>query len=90
MFVVNPWINYETNYRVFSNTLTTSAGKEFKSVGVKMGADYEVTQRRWVASVQKNISEKVAAKVSSYQSEKEMAFTHNTNRVFEVVFSQGW
>lgn len=88
--VENPWFDYETRYKVFENNLATSASKNFKTIGFKASADYSVTDKNWATNFDQKITEEVTARVSSVQSNSEMAFSSDSDRVLQLLYSKGW
>lgn len=87
---INPWLEQETQYKIFQNTLSTSIGKDFKTIGIKTNAQYQMTEKRWVASVDKQITEAIKANISSAQADKNMAFSSNSDKTFQFIYSRGW
>jgi len=90
VIVENPWLEYETKYKVFNNNLSTSAGKSFKTIGFRASADYQVTDKNWAANFDQKLTEKWSTRLTSAQTNKEMAFSSESNRIIQLLFSQGW
>lgn len=90
VIVENPWLEYETKYKVFNNDLSSSAGKSFKTIGFRASADYQVTQKNWATNFDQKITETLSARVTSNQSSKNMAFSSESDRIVQLLYSQGW
>jgi hypothetical protein len=83
--VDNPWVEYRTNINR-KGEITMNAAREIKFIGVKTNVDYNVKQGSWVATFDKPINDKLLARVSSSQSDKQMAFEEQTNRTLQFIF----
>ena len=90
VIVENPWIDYETRYKVFGNGLYTSASKNFKTIGFKTGADIAVKDKNWTAFFDQKITEEVSARVTSSQASNQMMFDSASDSVFQLMYSKGW
>ncbi len=90
VIVENPYFDYETRYKVFTNNLYSSASKNFKTIGFRTGADVAVTEKNWTAFFDQKITEEVSARVTSSQSPNQVMFSSDSDSVFQLMYSKGW
>lgn len=86
LIVDNPWIDYSTEMDM-EGQVTMKMGKTFKELGVDCKVDYDVDEGHYVAHVDKKITETISGRVSSYQSDKDVAFSEESNRIFQLMYN---
>lgn len=86
VIVNNPYVKHETTVRV-NGKVKMNFKRELKDLGMEANIDYRVKDGEWTAYVDKGITKNVIARVSSEQNDKTMAFTKNTNRTVELMYS---
>ncbi len=88
-FVVvdNPYVDYKTELTA-KGDINMKLEKRFDKVGVSTHMDYDIKNGTWLTYVDKKVIKAVTARVSSSQSEKEMAFTENANKTVQLFFSK--
>lgn len=84
--VDNPWVEYNTNINS-QGEINMHAGREIKFIGVKTNVDYNVKQGHWITSIDKPLNENLTARLSSAQSDRQMAFGEETDRTLQFIYS---
>lgn len=84
--LVNPYIDSECNVKV-SGGMDCKVEKDFKDAGVKTKAEYVISEGRWIASVDKKISDHWSSRVSSHQSDDTMAFDDEADKRVELFYN---
>jgi hypothetical protein len=86
MTIENPYIDHETEVRA-SGSVNMKTEKNLKSIGLLAGVDYAVTEKTWTARFDKKITERISARISSIQTDKTMAFSADSDRIVQVMYS---
>jgi hypothetical protein len=86
MAIENPYLDHETEVKT-SGSVNMKTEKNLKSIGLLAGVDYAVTEKTWTARFDKTITERISARVSSSQTDKSMAFSADSDRIVQVMYS---
>jgi len=86
MKIENPYVDSETEVKA-SGAVHTKVEKNLKSIGLIAGVDYAVTEKTWTARFDKTLTERISARVSSVQTDKTMAFSANSDRIVQLMYS---
>ena len=84
--IENPWVEYHTIINR-NGDFNMHASREFASIGVRSYLDYNVNGGVWTATFDKPLTNKLMARLSSAQSDKQMAFEEQTNRTLQFIFT---
>jgi hypothetical protein len=87
MLIENPFMQLRTDFYL-SGKVNVNANRDFKLLGVKTNIDYEVHNSRWVASVQKQLTDNISANISSHQDDDVMIFSNESDNRFQLIFNQ--
>ncbi|GAB4014308.1 MAG: hypothetical protein Fur0010_12260 [Bdellovibrio sp.] len=85
LIVDNPFVDAQAQINA-KGEASMNVKRSFASLGVNTEIDYQVTTETWVAKVDKSITSNLTARVSSSQSQQNMAFSSDSNRTVELVF----
>jgi len=85
MIVDNPYVDAQAQINM-KGEASMNVKRQFASLGVATEVDYQVSSESWVARVDKTITNRITARVTSAQSQKAMAFSNESNRTVELVF----
>jgi hypothetical protein len=86
MKVVNPYVSYTTTYS-FTSGLNMNINKEFKAIRTVASVDYKVADGQYTANLDKKITDKINARISSSQKVDSGIFTPESNSTFRVMYS---
>ena len=78
MRVDNPYVDYNTTYSL-SSGLRMNLSKEFKSIRTVASVNYNPEDENYIAAVDKRLSKRVSARVSSTQSQDRGLFTNDSD-----------
>jgi len=89
VFVVvdNPYVDYKTEVSLKGN-VNMKVQKRFDKVGLSTNMDYDVNEGSYVTYVDKTVVESVTARISSTQTDKDLAFTGNSDKKLQLFFSK--
>jgi hypothetical protein len=82
--VENPYVDYQTKFSANGN-VDMEVRKEIKPLKINAEANYRVNEDKWVARVDRKLSETINARVSSFQSTKDV--DEDSDTVFELLYS---
>lgn len=85
MIIDNPYVDAVAQINM-QGEASMNVKRQFASVGMATEVDYQVSTETWVARVDKSITDRITARVSSAQSQNDMAFSNESNRTIELVF----
>ncbi|MCK5074017.1 MAG: hypothetical protein KAQ98_11365 [Bacteriovoracaceae bacterium] len=86
IIVINPWVDYHT-YANYRGDVNMNLSKNFKKTGISTNMVYDISGHSWEASVSKKITRRVVGKLSSIQSEKQMMFASESNKIIQFSYS---
>lgn len=85
MIVDNPYVDAQAQVNA-QGEASMNVKRSFASLGVTTEVDYQMSSDSWVARLDKSITSNVTARVTSAQSQQDMAFSSESNRTVELVF----
>jgi hypothetical protein len=83
--MVNPWLDSYANISIEGN-VDIHFHKKLNDIGLDTGIDYNVTDRSWLARVDRRISSEVTARISSTQKDDKMVFTESADNRVELFY----
>lgn len=89
MKVENPYVQYESSVNA-DGRIRMHAKKNFKALQIKTSMDYDIKEEEYVARVERPITQKLSARVSSVQNHKDVAFSGPANKTVELLFSHAF
>ncbi len=89
VYIHNPLAQIDTTVDA-KGRIDVEANRDIASLGIKAGAEYQANDGIWMARVDRQLTEKITARVSSTQSDKEMAFDKNADKRIEFFFSHSF
>ncbi len=89
MNVENPYVDANATYSL-SGKAHVNISKDFKELGVKSAVEYDVKNGQYFAYVDKNLTDSIRARISSSQSDKDMAFSENADKRLELLYGIGF
>jgi hypothetical protein len=75
------------DYDIKADQMNMKMEKRFDDIGASTHLDYDLTNKSYLTYVDKQLSQSLKARVSSSQSEKEMAFTENADKKVQLFFN---
>lgn len=86
LLVENPWLECNAKANL-SGDLEVNLAKNL-DYGVRANLFYKVNEGYWVTSFSKSLTNNLSGVVSSYATDKQMAFSEDANTTVQLVFSQ--
>ncbi|WP_127716479.1 hypothetical protein [Halobacteriovorax sp. HLS] len=86
MYVDNPWVNNSTTIKA-DGRININVNKNIGLLGLNANLDYSVNEGQYVASLNKTLTKEITARVTSSQTDKEVAFTDFDQQTFEVLYN---
>jgi hypothetical protein len=87
--VKNPWIKAETDITV-AGDVQMNFKKDISAIGVKTHVRYEVKDGVWIARLDRALTDKLTARLSSTQNDKQMVFSEEANKQVELLFNHSF
>ena len=87
--VDNPWVDYNSEINA-DGQVQMNMHKDIKSLGVKTNVQYQLSEETWVATVDRPLNAQWTARVSSSQTDKDMAFSEDSNRTVQLLYNLSW
>lgn len=87
MLVENPWVEHKTEVSA-KGEVQMKFKRDIKQLGVETHLEYQVTGGTYVAWMDKPLTDTLKARLSSSQSDKDIAFTDNTDRTLQFIYSK--
>jgi len=85
----NPYVEYKTDVEA-TGEITMKIRKDIKFMDLKASVDYQVDKGSYLAYVDKKITPKITGRVSSSQSDKEMAFGSSSNKQVQFFYNHSF
>ena len=87
MQVKNPFLKLHADAFV-NGRMKLHSGKRFKKVGVTTNLDYEVNDGRWIASVNKQLSQRVKARLSAIKEGAPSFYDKETDKTMQLIYQR--
>ncbi len=84
---VNPYVDSYMNV-AFSGKAKMHVGRNIASIGLSTGVDYTIDEASWVAYMQKTLTNTISTRISSSQSDSNMAFQEESDKKIELIYSR--
>lgn len=89
MKVENPYLEYESSVNA-DGRVRMHAKKDFKQLQLKASMDYDAMEEEYVARVDRPLTQKLTARVSSAQNHRKVAFSGQSNKTVELLFNHSF
>ncbi|MBT7610442.1 MAG: hypothetical protein HN576_11845 [Bacteriovoracaceae bacterium] len=83
--IINPWVDSYANVTI-KGDVDIHVNKRLNDLDLDAGIDYNVTDRSWLARVDRRISSEVTARISSSQKDDKMVFTESADNRVELFY----
>jgi hypothetical protein len=84
--IINPWLEQRT-YVNARGDMNTYVLKNWKPITLRAKMDYQISESKWVASVDKGLTENIVARISSTQGKDDMMFTEDSDRKVQLLYT---
>lgn len=89
MIVSNPWVDNRTTVTL-SGDVEISMSKSLKDFGINTRVRYQVDDGLWLAELDKSITRKITARISSSQNDKTLLFDKESNKTIQLMFNHSF
>ena len=87
--LVNPYVDCHVDVHL-DGRINMEVKKELKDLQVVAKTTYEVKEGRWIASIDKKLTQSISTRLSSTQSSKGVVFGDNADNRLEVFYSNSF
>ncbi len=84
--LINPYFDYDTQFAL-TGKVSMRVAKEFKPFSVKTEVNYQVTEGRYIASINKDLGYNFSTRASADASSKDSPTSENTDKKIELMYN---
>jgi len=85
ILVKNPWVDNRTTISA-TGKVEVAMNRSFKDLGIATRVRYNVNESEYLAEIDKTITSKITARISSHQNDKTMIFESEANSTLQLLF----
>ena len=87
--VKNPWakVNFSTNLK---GNMDMEVARDIKALKLKTALHYKMSEGHWSVAIDRSLTQNLRARISSSQSDKNLAFGKNSKQNFELTFGKSF
>jgi len=83
---INPWVDAKATFSA-SGKVEMEMKKNIKQIGVNTHLQYNVDRDEWFAQLDKKLTDKITARISSHQDDKTMIFSKDSNQTIQLMYN---